>query len=90
MDAKTLRQASAHCRHCQTPMDIIKVKSYSGKWSTWTIGAGVVLCLIGGLLFGLLLLVAGIYMALADETISSCPNCGYYFKVFLPTKPRSE
>jgi len=90
MDVKTLRQAAAHCRHCQTPMDVIRVKSYSGKWAIWAIAAGVILSLVGGLLFGLLLLVAGVYMAVADETISSCPNCGYYFKVYLPAKSRES
>lgn len=86
---KNKRNDAARCRHCDADMEIVKVKSYSGKWAVWAVGGGVILSLVGGLFFGLLLIVAGIYMALADQVICACPECGYHFKVHLPEKPRS-
>jgi DNA-directed RNA polymerase subunit RPC12/RpoP len=32
------------------------------------------------------MLLVGIYMATAEETISHCPNCGHYFKVWVKEK----
>jgi hypothetical protein len=90
MDATIIRRADAKCRHCNADMDIIKVKKYGGAWALWMIGAGVLLSLIGGLLFGVLMLLGGLYMATAEETFCSCPKCGYYFKILLVRQGTEE
>ena len=36
-----------------------------------------------GALVGIPMLLLGIYMATTKETISRCPNCGHYFKVWV-------
>jgi len=72
------------CRHCQTQMEIRKVRKYPGKWPIALMITGVLCCLfIVGVVVGLPLLLLGIYMFIADETISYCPSCGHFFKVLL-------
>jgi len=84
MEAKVIRRAGANCKQCSTAMDIIKVRKYKNKWAVWLIGAGVLLSIFGGIFIGPLLMLGGVYMAVAQETITCCPKCGYYFKAYLP------
>ena len=72
------------CTQCHTPMDVLHVKKYPGRWPVILIIAGAVSCvfLIGAVL-GIPMLLLGIYMATAKETISRCPKCGHYFKVWM-------
>ncbi|HUV49772.1 MAG TPA: LITAF-like zinc ribbon domain-containing protein [Anaerolineae bacterium] len=75
---------SVECRNCKTPMVILKIKQHSGKWPLMLIAAGVFCCLfVIGALIGIPMLLLGIYMATIKNTISYCPNCGYYFKVWM-------
>jgi hypothetical protein len=72
------------CTQCQTRMDVLRVKKYPGKWPTVLIVAGVICCLfIIGAVIGIPMVLLGIYMATAKETISRCPKCGRYFKVWI-------
>lgn len=75
---------AAECIHCQTGMELLKIKKYSGRWPVALIIIGVFcsLFLIGALV-GIPILLLGIYMATAKETISLCPNCGHFYKVWL-------
>ena len=59
-------------------------KPIEGRWPTVLIVAGVFcsLFLIGALV-GIPMLLLGIYMATARETISCCSNCGHYYKVWM-------
>ena len=71
------------CTHCQTRMELSHVKKYPGRWPAVLIAAGVFCCLfLIGALVGIPMLLLGIYMATAKETISRCPDCGHYFKVW--------
>ncbi len=75
---------TASCLHCQTPMEQLKVKKYSGRWPAVLVVTGVLFCLfLIGALIGIPILLMGIYMATAQETISRCPNCGHYFRVWI-------
>ena len=75
---------TAACIHCHTRMEVFRVKKYPGKWPTIVVVAGVFCCLfLIGALVGIPLLLLGIYMATAKETISRCPKCGHYFKVWM-------
>ncbi|MBF0482955.1 MAG: hypothetical protein HQK81_14460 [Desulfovibrionaceae bacterium] len=92
MQTKLIRRAGADCKQCSAPMDIIKAKKYESKWAAWLIGAGVLLSIFGGIFIGPFLILGGVYMAVAQETITCCPKCGYYFKAYLPKQenPGSE
>ena len=75
---------TASCLHCHTPMELLKVKKYSGRWPAVLVVTGVFCCLfLIGALIGIPILLIGIYMATAQETISRCPNCGHYFRVWV-------
>jgi hypothetical protein len=81
--AERIRDAMG-CRQCQGPMEIIKTKKYPGRWPLVLMVSGVFCSLFFvGVLIGIPMLLAGIYMATAKETISHCPNCGHYFKVWM-------
>jgi hypothetical protein len=72
------------CRHCRSPMEIIKTKKYPGRWPLVLVISGVFFTLFFiGALVGIPMLMLGIYMATAKKTISLCPNCGYFFKVWV-------
>ncbi len=81
--AEKIKDAAA-CLHCQTRMELLKVKKYPGRWPAVLVVTGVLcsLFLIGALV-GIPMLLLGIYMATAYETISNCPNCGHYYKVWM-------
>ncbi len=70
------------CRQCSTEMKLLKVKKYPGHWPAIVVAVGV-LCsfLITGALIGIPMILVGIYMATARETIRYCPDCRHYFKV---------
>ena len=70
------------CHHCHTEMKLIKVKKYPGYWPAVIVVTGV-LCslLLTGALIGIPLILIGLYMATAQETIRHCQGCGHYFKV---------
>ncbi|MFH1491277.1 MAG: LITAF-like zinc ribbon domain-containing protein [Pseudomonadota bacterium] len=75
---------TAACTHCNTRMELLHVKKYPGRWPAVLVMAGVFCCLfLIGALVGIPMLLLGIYMATAKETISRCPNCGHYFKVWM-------
>ncbi|HIJ58063.1 MAG TPA: hypothetical protein HPP41_00140 [Deltaproteobacteria bacterium] len=81
--AEKIRDA-VDCRHCQSPMEIIKTKKYPGRWPLVVMVLGVFCSLFFfGALIGIPMLLLGIYMATAKEVISLCPNCGHYFKVWV-------
>jgi len=65
-------------------MELLKVKKYPGRWPAVLVVTGVFCCLLlVGALVGIPMLLLGIYMATAHETISHCPNCGHYYKVWM-------
>ena len=71
------------CTHCRTRMDVLHVKKYPERWPAILVVAGVFCCLFFiGAVVGIPMLLLGIYMATAKETISRCPKCGHYFKVW--------
>ncbi len=71
------------CGGCHTPMEVATVKKFPGKGPAAMIAGGLFSSLfIFGALVGVPLLALGIYMATAKQTISYCPNCGSYFKVW--------
>lgn len=74
---------SVECRHCQSQMEVLKIKKHSGKWPYVLVVTGVLCSLFfTGILVGIPMLLLGIYMATAEETISHCPNCGHYFQLW--------
>ena len=75
---------SVECRECHTQMELLRVKKHPGRWPPVLMISGVVCCLFFvGALIGIPMLLLGIYMATAKETMSHCPNCGHYFKVLI-------
>ena len=79
---------SVDCRQCHAPMEVLRVKKHPGRWPSVLMVSGVLCCLFFvGALVGIPLLLLGIYMAMAKETISHCPSCGHYFKVRPPPFP---
>jgi hypothetical protein len=81
--AEKIRDA-VDCRNCHSPMELRRTKKYPGKWSLVLVVSGVFCCLFFiGVLVGIPMLLLGIYMATARQTISHCPNCGHYFKVWV-------
>ena len=71
------------CTQCLTQMDVLQVRKYPGRWPTVLMAAGAVSCVFFvGPLVGIPVLLLGIYTATAKETISLCPKCGHYFKVW--------
>ncbi len=80
-------KTSISCRHCQNRMERVCRKKFSKQWATVLVVSGVFCCLfIIGALVGIPMLLVGIYMATAEETINHCPNCGHYFKVWVSQK----
>ena len=72
------------CLHCHTRMELLKKKKYPGRWPIVLMVAGVFCSLFFiGALLGIPMLLLGIYMAMVQETVSHCPNCGHYFKVWI-------
>lgn len=79
--SKETRDGAA-CHHCQTEMKLRKVKKYPGYWPAVIVVAGILCSLfLTGALVGIPLILIGIYMATAQETVRHCPGCGHYFKV---------
>lgn len=75
---------SVACRECRAEMEILRIKRYPGRWPTVLIISGVVCSLFFvGAVIGIPLLLLGIYMATAKDTVSHCPNCGHYFKMWM-------
>ncbi len=75
-------RAGTPCRHCSTEMKLLKVKKYPGHWPAVVVAVGVLCSLfITGAVIGIPMILAGLYMATARETIRHCPDCGHYFKV---------
>jgi hypothetical protein len=61
-------------------MDILQTEKFEKTWAYGTIAIGALFALFGGLFLGILILIGGVYMVRAKETISCCKRCGYYFK----------
>jgi len=79
--------ASVVCRHCKSPMEPIRRKKYSKRWAVGLVLGGVFCCLFFiGALVGIPMLLVGIYMAMAEETINHCSSCGYYYEVWSEEK----
>ena len=77
-------KGAAECLHCQARMKLLKQKKYPGRWPTVLVVTGVFCCLfLIGAIVGIPMLLLGIYMATAKETINHCPNCGHYYKVWM-------
>ncbi len=82
MGQEEMDSGSVECRHCKTPMEVVRTKKYPGKGSIALIAGGLFCSLFFlGILVGVPMLMAGIYMLTAQVTISHCPGCGYYYKV---------
>lgn len=81
------KRKSVICRHCGSKMDILTIKKHAGKWS-YSLLAGGAFCFLflGGPILGIPMVIGGIYMLTAEMTISYCPGCGHYFKVYLVDK----
>ncbi len=88
MGTKIIRDSGVECTYCHSPMDIMQLPKYEGKWPWWLIGAGGLLSLMGGIVVGVFMLAGGVYAMNAHETVSCCPKCGYYFKVRLTDRTR--
>jgi len=74
---------SVECSHCHNRMELLRIKKYTGRYPLVLVILGVFCSLFFfGALVGIPILLSGIYMAKARETISHCSNCGHYFKVF--------
>ena len=86
-DQEEVELGAVECRHCKTPMEVVRARKYSKKTSIVLMAGGLFCSLFFiGALIGVPILVAGIYMFMAQDTISHCPGCGFYFKV-LEAKP---
>lgn len=82
MSQEEMDSGSVDCRHCKTPMEVVRTKKYPGKGSIALIAGGLFFSLFFlGILVGVPMLIVGIYMFTAKVTISHCPGCGYYYKV---------
>lgn len=72
------------CTHCHSLMEVLRVKKYPGGSPTVLMVGGGFCCLFFiGAVVGIPMLILGIYMATAKETISRCPKCGHYFKMWV-------
>jgi len=79
-----VKDSSAHCRHCDTQMVVIKVKKYPGKWPLALLGLGFICFLFihfGGPIIGIPMMLIGWHMFSADQLLNMCPRCGYHFDV---------
>ena len=85
-EERTIRKPVT-CRHCGSEMEIMTVKKHSGKWP-YVLLAGGAFCFLflGGPILGIPMVISGIYMITAKMTISYCPDCGRYYKVYLIEK----
>ncbi|NVM22899.1 MAG: hypothetical protein HWN68_14090 [Desulfobacterales bacterium] len=84
MEAEEQIRNAVECRQCRSPMELFKTKKYHGRWPLALMASGVFCCLFFiGALVGIPMLLLGIYMATAKETISLCPKCGHYYKVWM-------
>ncbi|MBF0451849.1 MAG: LITAF-like zinc ribbon domain-containing protein [Candidatus Magnetomorum sp.] len=72
------------CQYCADDMEIMQVKKFSGKWPITLIVAGLFCTLFFvGPLIGLPMLLIGIYMATAEDTIRFCPSCGNFYRIWI-------
>ncbi|MEI6126272.1 MAG: LITAF-like zinc ribbon domain-containing protein [Pseudomonadota bacterium] len=71
----------AVCRQCRNRVELREVKKYPGNLPLVLTGLGVlgILCFIGAFM-GIALILAGLYMRAARESVYYCPNCRYSFK----------
>lgn len=78
---------SADCRHCGTKMRLQRIKKHPGNWPFVVGGLGLFLTFfMAGPLIGIPMLCGGIYMRQSRSIIRLCPECGYYYEVYLPDK----
>jgi hypothetical protein len=75
------RGTGARCKQCDAPMDVLQADKFDKKWAYATIAGGALFTLFGGFFLGIMILLGGVYMSSARETISCCTKCGYYFKI---------
>jgi hypothetical protein len=72
------------CSQCQTPMETASIKKYPGNWPTVLICLGIFFTFFFiGAVLGIPMILLGIYMSLAKESVCHCPNCGNYFRILL-------
>lgn len=77
------------CGRCHNAMEIITVNKYedAGKWSALIVGGGLFsLLFLGGLLFGVPIMAAGLYVGTAKRILSYCPDCGNQFELMKKEK----
>lgn len=75
-------KGSMNCRQCGGEMEKTTVGKFPGNMPWVLMGLGFFLSIfIFGPLVGLLVLLAGIYMVTAKETVIRCEDCGYYYRV---------
>lgn len=64
-------------------MELLISKKHAGNWPIALILLGVFCTLfLGGAILGIPLLLLGIYLYTAKDTISYCSGCGYHFKIW--------
>ncbi|MBF0100844.1 MAG: hypothetical protein HQK77_08055 [Desulfobacterales bacterium] len=80
-------KTEVECSQCSSLMEILSVKKYGGKWPIIFMISGVFcLLFLGGPILGIPLLLIGFYTLTENLTISYCPKCGHYFKIYLIEK----
>lgn len=80
-----INSSSVACAQCGEEMVGIKAKKFPGKLPYVILGLGFFFSLfVGGLLIGLPVVLGGVYMLMARDTLNLCRTCGYYFKVYSP------
>ena len=78
---------SANCQHCGMKMRLQRIKKYPGAWPYVIGGLGLFLTffMVGSFL-GIPMILVGVYMSQSSQTIRLCPECGYYYEVYLYKK----
>jgi hypothetical protein len=72
-----------NCQHCQDRMVVEEVRKHPGSWPKVLCGLGLLFSMfMVGPIVGIPMLLIGIYMYQAKETICLCPSCGYHYQVF--------
>jgi len=79
-----MKDSAINCTHCGNEMTIAKVKKYTGSSPLFMLGLGLLSSLfLVGPIIGLPMILIGLYMVIAKETVKLCPSCGFYYRVYL-------
>lgn len=83
----TRERCTSDCRHCGMKMGLQRIKKHPGAWPYVIGGLGLFLTLfMAGPFIGIPMILIGIYMGQSRLTIRLCPECGYYYEVYVPDK----